>query len=64
MFSVTACPSWSRRDLPEKPDDPSFTIKTLMDQQPMLLKWKSHIYGLYGAFYDETRTYICMCGNL
>jgi len=37
--------------------DPSVVIKTLMDQQPMLLKWKSHIYVLYGATYDETRTY-------
>ena len=42
---------------PKSSIDPNFTIKTLMDQQPMLLKWKSHIYVLYGATYDETRTY-------
>ncbi len=42
---------------PKSSIDPSFTIKTLMDQQPMLLKWKSHIYVLYGATYDEKRTY-------
>src|SRR5208282_718682 len=32
-------------------------LKTLMDQQPMLIEWKSHLYVLYGAIYDETRTY-------
>jgi hypothetical protein len=42
---------------PKSSIDPSFTIKTLMDQQPMLLKWKSHIYVLYGATYDETSSY-------
>ena len=36
---------------------PNLIVKTLMDQQPMLLKWKSHIYVLYGATYDETRAY-------
>lgn len=36
---------------------PNLIVKTLMDHQPMLLKWKSHIYVLYGATYDETRTY-------
>ena len=42
---------------PKSSLDPSLVITTLMDQQPMLLKWKSHIYVLYGATYDETRTY-------
>jgi len=42
---------------PKSSIDPSLTIQTLMNQQPMLLKWKSHIYVLYGATYDETRTY-------
>jgi len=32
-------------------------IKTLMDQQPMLLEWKSRVYVLYGAVFDETRQY-------
>ena len=35
--------------------DPNVTITTLKNQQPMLLKWKSHIYVLYGATYDEAR---------
>ncbi len=43
---------------PKSSLDPSLVITTLMDQQPMLLKWKSHIYVLYGATYDETRTYL------
>jgi hypothetical protein len=42
---------------PKSSIDPSFTIQRLMNQQPMLLKWKSHIYVLYGATYDETRFY-------
>ena len=42
---------------PKSSLDPNLTITTLKNQQPMLLKWKSHIYVLYGATYDETRTY-------
>jgi len=42
---------------PKNSIDPSLTIQRLMNQQPMLLQWKSHIYVLYGATYDETRTY-------
>lgn len=30
-------------------------IRTLLHQQPMLLKWKSHVYVLYGAVFDESR---------
>jgi hypothetical protein len=30
-------------------------IRTLLHQQPMLLKWKSHVYVLYGAIFDESR---------
>jgi len=41
---------------PKSSIDPSLAIRKLMNQQPMLLKWKSHIYVLYGATYDETRT--------
>jgi hypothetical protein len=29
-------------------------IVPLMKQQPMLMMWKSHIYVLYGAVYDDT----------
>lgn len=42
---------------PKSSLDPNLTVTTLMNQQPMLLKWKSHIYVLYGATYDETRYY-------
>ena len=42
---------------PKNSIDPSLTIQRLMNQQPMLLQWKSHIYVLYGATYDETRYY-------
>ncbi len=42
---------------PKSSLDPNLTITTLMNQQPMLLKWKSHIYVLYGATYDEARYY-------
>jgi len=42
---------------PKSSLDPNLTITTLKNQQPMLLKWKSHIYVLYGATYDETRYY-------
>jgi hypothetical protein len=42
---------------PKSSLDPNLTITTLMNRQPMLLKWKSHIYVLYGATYDETRYY-------
>jgi hypothetical protein len=42
---------------PKNSIDPSLTIQRLRNQQPMLLQWKSHIYVLYGATYDETRTY-------
>jgi hypothetical protein len=42
---------------PKSSLDPNLTITTLMNQQPMLLKWNSHIYVLYGATYDETRSY-------
>jgi hypothetical protein len=32
-------------------------IGTLMRQQPMLIEWKSRVYVLYGAVFDETRIY-------
>jgi hypothetical protein len=32
-------------------------ISTLMDQQSMLIEWKSRVYVLYGAIFDETRVY-------
>jgi hypothetical protein len=42
---------------PKSSIDPSLIVTTLMDQQPMLIKWKSHVYVLCGAIYDETRSY-------
>ncbi|HSZ60614.1 MAG TPA: hypothetical protein VK828_02380 [Terriglobales bacterium] len=32
-------------------------VSTLMNQKPMLLGWKSRVYVVYGAVYDETRIY-------
>ena len=32
-------------------------VKTLMDQQSMLLEWNSRVYVLYGANFDEIRQY-------
>lgn len=32
-------------------------VSTLMNQKPMLLEWKSRVYVVYGAVYDETRIY-------
>jgi hypothetical protein len=42
---------------PQSSINPRFMIKTLMDHQPMLIEWKSRIYVLYGAIFDETRQY-------
>jgi hypothetical protein len=42
------------------PQGPTFArpiVKTLMDQQPMLLEWNSRVYVLYGANFDEIRQY-------
>lgn len=32
-------------------------IRTLLDQHAQLMQWKSHLYVLYGALFDETRHY-------
>jgi hypothetical protein len=34
--------------------NPGLIVSTLLEQRPMLLEWKSRIYVLYGAIYDET----------
>jgi len=30
-------------------------VRSLLEQHALLLEWKSHVYVLYGALYDETR---------
>jgi hypothetical protein len=30
-------------------------VRTLLDQHAQLIQWKSHLYVLYGAIFDETR---------
>ena len=42
---------------PQNPASARLMIKALMDQQPMLLEWKSRVYVLYGANFDEIRQY-------
>ncbi len=32
-------------------------VNTLTNQKPMLIEWKSRVYVVYGAVYDETRIY-------
>ena len=32
-------------------------IRALLDQHAPLLEWRSHVYVLYGAIFDETRCY-------
>jgi hypothetical protein len=32
-------------------------VSTLTNQKPMLIEWKSRVYVIYGAVYDETRIY-------
>jgi hypothetical protein len=42
---------------PQSSTSARLIVKTLMDQQPMLLEWKSRVYVLYGANFDEIRQY-------
>lgn len=32
-----------------------FIVRTLQEQHPLLIEWKSHVYVLYGTIFDETR---------
>ncbi len=32
-------------------------VRTLLDQHAPLIAWKTHLYVLYGAIFDETRYY-------
>jgi hypothetical protein len=43
--------------LPQSSLSASVLVSSLTDQQPMLIEWKSRVYVLYGAVYDETRIY-------
>ena len=40
--------------VPQSSITPDLMISALIDQHPLLIKWKSHFYVLYGAIYDET----------
>jgi hypothetical protein len=42
---------------PQSPALARPVVKTLMDQQSMLLEWNSRVYVLYGVNFDEIRQY-------
>ena len=43
--------------LPQSSLSARVLVNSLTDQKPMLIEWKSRVYVLYGAVYDETRIY-------
>ena len=43
--------------LPQSSLSTRVLVNSLTDQKPMLIEWKSRVYVLYGAVYDETRIY-------
>jgi hypothetical protein len=40
--------------VPQSSITPDLMISALIDQHALLMKWKSHLYVLYGAIFDET----------
>ncbi len=40
--------------VPQSSITPDLMISALIDQRPLLIKWKSRFYVLYGAIFDET----------
>jgi hypothetical protein len=42
---------------PQSSIGPGLIISPLQDQHPLLIEWKSHVYVLYGATFNETRYY-------
>jgi len=40
--------------VPQSSITPDLMISALMDQHALLIEWKSHLYVLYGAIFDET----------
>jgi hypothetical protein len=43
--------------VPQKSITADFIVRSLLGQHAPLMEWKSHIYVLYGALYDENRFY-------
>lgn len=41
--------------IPHDSINPSLIVNTLREQHAPLIEWKSHLYVLYGALFDETR---------
>ena len=41
--------------IPHDSINPSLIVNTLTEQHAPLIEWKSHVYVLYGALFDETR---------
>jgi hypothetical protein len=41
--------------VPRDSINPSLIVNTLTEQHAPLIEWKSHLYVLYGALFDETR---------
>lgn len=41
--------------VPQSSIGPGLIVASLRDQHALLLEWKSHLYVLYGAAFDETR---------
>ncbi len=40
--------------VPQRSITPDLMLSALVDQHALLIKWKSHLYVLYGAIFDET----------
>jgi hypothetical protein len=43
--------------VPQSAISPGLMIGALLEQHAPIIEWKSHIYVLYGAIFDETRFY-------
>jgi hypothetical protein len=41
--------------VPQSSINPGLIVGTLLDQHASLIEWKSHVYVLYGAIFNETR---------
>jgi hypothetical protein len=41
--------------IPHDSMNPALIVSTLTEQHAQLMEWKSHLYVLYGAVFDETR---------
>jgi hypothetical protein len=43
--------------VPQSAIGPGLIISAIKGQRPLLFEWKSHLYVLYGAIFNETRYY-------